>query len=132
MLQRVIGHNRQGVVEGETTMPKMVTGERLREAVERQTFIQGGDPICAEGVKYDFRLSARILKAKFGRPIDASLVAPDELFIEPGEMVFAMSEERLSLPANVVAELSPSESSATAGYWSLAGSVLTLAIRGDC
>ena len=88
-------------------MPTMLTGDRLRDAVLNQTLMRNGDAGCSEGVKYDFRLSNHILKAKFGRPIDASEVSSDQLFIEPGEMVFALSEERLNLPSNVMAELSP-------------------------
>ena len=51
-------------------MPTMVTGQKLRAAVQDGSFIQGGDATCVEGVKYDFRLSARILKARYGSPID--------------------------------------------------------------
>ena len=36
---------------------ELVTGDHLREAVEQGTFIKRGDVACAEGVKYDFRLS---------------------------------------------------------------------------
>ncbi len=102
-------------------MPIMLTGVRLREAVQAETFIQRGDPLCAEGVKYDFRLSSRFLKAKFGRPIDAAEIPANELFIEPGEMVFALSEERLNLPPNVVAELSPKRKLSHSGILVIGG-----------
>ncbi|MEK7993950.1 MAG: hypothetical protein AAB403_09130 [Planctomycetota bacterium] len=102
-------------------MARMLTGQRLREAVENGTFIQGGDVACAEGVKYDFRLSSRILKAKFGRPMEASEVVASDLFVEPGEMVFVLSEERLRLAPNMVAELSPKRKLSHAGVLAIGG-----------
>ncbi len=47
-------------------MPTIIAGEKLTEAVISQTFIKGGDVNCAEGVKYDFRVSSKILKASYG------------------------------------------------------------------
>jgi hypothetical protein len=105
-------------------MPTMITGPRLRDAVVNTTFIQGGDAACAEGVKYDFRMSSKILKASFGRPIDTkTLGAADlaRLFVEPGEMVFILTEERLSLPANMFAELSPKRKLSHAGVMAIGG-----------
>src|SRR5579871_2932856 len=117
-----VSDNRQlATRKGKADMSKMLTGERLNEAVTNQSFIQGGDPLCAEGVKYDFRLSERFLKAKFGRPINASEVPVDQLFVEPGEMVFALSEERLNLPSNVVAELSPKRKLSQSGIQVIGG-----------
>jgi len=59
-------------------MAELITGDELREAVDKQTFVKGGDQSGAEGVKYDFRLSNHILKAEFGTPIDASKLSPNE------------------------------------------------------
>lgn len=105
-------------------MPRMITGRELREAVEKSTFIEGGDVKCAEGVKYDFRLSQRILKAKFGRPVSANELSPPEradLFIEPGEMVFVLSAERLKLSDTMTAELSPKRKLSHAGILAMGG-----------
>jgi len=105
-------------------MPRMITGSELRQAVEKSTFIQGGDVKCAEGVKYDFRLSQRILKAKFGRPVSADKLSAQEqadLFIEPGEMVFVLSAERLALPRTMTAELSPKRKMSHAGILAMGG-----------
>ena len=52
------------------SMATMVTGAHLRQAVESGELIQNGIPDSVEGVKYDFHLSSRILKAKFKRPVD--------------------------------------------------------------
>jgi hypothetical protein len=60
----------------EDMMATMITGDRIAEAVKSETFIQGGILTGVEGLKYDFRLSNDILKAKFKRPIDASEILP--------------------------------------------------------
>lgn len=105
-------------------MARLVTGARLRQAVESQTFIKGGVSDNAEGVKYDFRLSSHILKAGFGRPIDASRLSEAEkreLVIQPGEMIFALTEERLALSDNMIAELSPKRKMSHAGILVIGG-----------
>lgn len=105
-------------------MPRMITGEVLRRSIDKSDFLQYGDSTCAEGVKYDFRMSSRILKASFGRPIDISELSAAEratLFVEPGEMVFVLSEERLRLPRNMMAELSPKRKVSHAGVLAIGG-----------
>ncbi len=114
-------------------MPRMITGSDLSTAVEKSTFIQGGDVKCAEGVKYDFRLSNRILKATFGRPVDASQLSETErsnLFVEPGEMVFVLSAERLTLPETMTAELSPKRKLSHAGILAMGGFCIDPLYRG--
>ncbi len=111
-------------IERAELMATMVTGAELREAVQMQTFIQGGEPTCAEGVKYDFRLSPKILKAKFNAPIDAGRLTEVEradLLVEPGEVVFVLTEERLALPKNMLAQLSPKRKLSHAGILTLGG-----------
>jgi len=110
--------------EGIPPMATMVTGADLVRAVREQTFIKGGDITCAEGVKYDFRLSPRILKAKFGAAVDANKLGEvdrRELRVDPGEVVFVLTEERLELPGNVVAQLSPKRKMSHAGILTLGG-----------
>lgn len=105
-------------------MPTLITGSELRVAVEQQTFIKNGRPGNAEDIKYDFRLSGEILKAKFGRPIDAtqmSLIERTELVVEPGEVVFVLSIERLELPVDMVAQLSPKRKMSQSGVLTLGG-----------
>jgi len=91
-------------------LPQAITGDQLLEAVKKQTFIKGGDLLCAEGVKYDFRMGSQVLKAKFGRSMDMDKMGEDqkaEMVIDPGEVVFVLTEETLELPDNVMAQLSP-------------------------
>ena len=105
-------------------MPVLITGDELKEAVEKETFIRDGSTGCAEGVKYDFSLSYRILKAKFGQPIDVDKLPEaqkKELFIEPGEAVFVLSLERLVLPRNMTAQLSPKRKLSHEGILSVGG-----------
>src|SRR3989442_14313427 len=96
----------QGLDQLGGSVAKAITGDRLRTAVQSQTFIKGGDLRCAEGVKYDFRIGTRVLKASVGQPIDILGISESERFVEPGEVVFVLTEERLDLPRNMIAVLS--------------------------
>lgn len=91
-------------------MPKLITGERLLNAVKDQTFINNGLDTCAEGAKYDFRMGTRLLKTKYG-PFDTNKLSEVErsqqLYLEPGEVAFVLTEESLNLPGNITAVLSP-------------------------
>jgi len=105
-------------------MAELVTGDELLEAVRRGTFIKGGDPDSAESVKYDFHLGPRILKAGYGAPLDATRLTETEksaLFVDPGEVVFVLSEERLELPSDMMAQLSPKRKMAHEGILTLGG-----------
>lgn len=90
-------------------MAKLITGERLRNAVESGTFIQGGLEKCVEGAKYDFRMGSRVLKNHLGSLDTRNLSEAErgQLCLEPGEIAFVLSEETLCLPVNVFATLSP-------------------------
>ena len=104
-------------------MATIVTGEELRQAAQEQTFIKGGDPDSAEGVKYDFHLGSQILMAG-GSPVDTAELTQLEkskLVIEPGEVVFALTEERLELPPDTFAQLSPKRKISHAGVLTIGG-----------
>ena len=110
-----------------------ITGETLLRAVNTQTFIKNGDPTCAEGVKYDFRMGSHVLKAKFGRSMDMDKMAEDqkaEMVIEPGEVVFVLTEETLELPDNVMAQLSPKRKLSHDGILVLGGFCIDPLYRG--
>jgi len=103
---------------------KMVTGEALKQAVNAQTFIRLGKSENAEGVKYDFALSDRILKAKFGHEVkfgDLSESEKADAVVEPGEVVFVLTSEELNLPSHMFAQLSPKRSLSHAGILTLGG-----------
>ncbi|HEX3664377.1 MAG TPA: hypothetical protein VHU23_03990 [Rhizomicrobium sp.] len=91
-------------------MPTLVTEARLRAAIKDGTYLSGGDPAAVEGIKYDFHTGQRILKAAYRKPIDLDSLPTAErnqLFIAPGEIVFVLTKERLNLPSNLMALLSP-------------------------
>jgi len=114
-------------------MAMMITGTELKNAVSSQSFIQNGLEQCVEGVKYDFRLSTRILKAKFGQPIDAaklSQVQFADLIVEPNEVVFVLTEERLCLPKDMIAQLSPKRKLSQAGILTLGGLIIDPGYQG--
>lgn len=93
----------------ESEMSMLIKESDLREAIEKSTFIKNGIPENAEGIKYDFRMSSSILKSKYKRPININNLTEMEksnLFVEPGEVVFVLTEETLSLPKNIQAVLS--------------------------
>lgn len=91
-------------------MPTLITGDRLRQAVESGTFIKEGDLGSVEGMKYDLRMGSRVLKAAYSQPIDLSELSAIErsgMSVDPGEAVFVLTRERLDLPNNLMAVLSP-------------------------
>lgn len=105
-------------------MPKLITGKELASTVKSQGFIKFGVPGNVEGIKYDFSLSNHILKSEFGRPVQADeLDATDRrrLRIDPGEVVFVLTQEHLELPNDVVAHLSPKRKLSHLGILTLGG-----------
>lgn len=105
-------------------MAEAITGEQLIRAVAEETFIKGGEPQCAEGIKYDFRMGSRVLKAKYGRSIDIDKLPEAEkaqMVVEPGEVVFVLTEERLELPASIMAHLMPKRKLSHEGILVLGG-----------
>lgn len=104
-----------GTIKGDKDMAKVITEKTIKEWVQEQRIIVGGDTNCAEGIKYDFRLGKKFLKAYFGRVMDyeTDLRSADDIrraVVEPGEVVFVLSEEKLALPPNIYAQLSPKRS----------------------
>lgn len=111
---------------GKYLMAKIITGVELRELVSQGNIIQNADINCAEGIKYDFRLGSKLLKSYFGDPIDIEkdLLTVDErnkAVVEPGEVVFVLSKERLSLPKDIYIQLSPKRSLSQDGIELLGG-----------
>lgn len=90
-------------------MAKLLTEDNLKKIVKDEAVIKSGSQNCVEGNKYDFRLGKRILKASFKRPIDVDGLSEIEcarLCVDPGEIVFVLTEETLDLPIYIKAELS--------------------------
>lgn len=91
-------------------MTKIITERGLKEAIKNNTFIINGKLKNAEGVKYDFCMSSLVLKSDYPKPIDVNKLSESEkgkIAVEPGEVVFVLTEEILNLPNNIKANLSP-------------------------
>jgi len=89
-------------------MVKILPESKIKEAIKNETFISNAKEENAEGIKYDFSLGSRVLKAKYGLPIDINELPEEEkkrIGVEPGEVVFVLTKERLKLPINMKAEL---------------------------
>lgn len=86
---------------GTIGMAAIVTQDHLKALIKAGEVVIGGDPDGVEGIKYDFRFGSKFLKASLERPVDFSElqgIEKQRARIDPGEVVFVMSEERLSLP----------------------------------
>jgi len=105
-------------------MPRLIAETELKQAVKDGTFIKNGLQGNVEGVKYDFRLGTRVLKATSGRPVDISKLPEKEqvsMAVEPGEVVFVLTEETLDLPDNITATLSQKRKMSHQGIMTLGG-----------
>ncbi len=99
----------------------LVTGDALHAAVAGGTFIRGGDASAVDNVKYDLRLGAQALKASIGLPKAIDQMQDAERWIEPGEVVFVLTQEELHLPPNMIAMLSPKRAITHRGITVLGG-----------
>lgn len=111
---------------GGNYMAKVITGAELRKLIEDGEILENADIKCAEGIKYDFRLGSKLLKSYFGDPVDIEkdLVTVEEknrAVVEPGEVVFVLSKERISLPKDIYIQLSPKRSLSQDGIELLGG-----------
>lgn len=89
---------------------------------EPEKFITQGNRQSVEGLKYDFRFSGTFLKASLGKAVNIDdCKDPADTRIEPGETVFLLTEEILSLPSNIKAELSSKRKLAHEGLIVLGG-----------
>lgn len=102
-------------------MATLVTGEALHAAVAGETFIRGGDAKAVDNVKYDLRLGEQALKASIGLPKAIEQMQDAERWIEPGEVVFILTQEELHLPNNMIAMLSPKRAITHRGITVLGG-----------
>lgn len=106
---------------GGFSMARAITGDQLRAAVQSESFIKLGHPDNAEGVKYDFRAGTRVLKATFGQGVDIQNIPEKDRWVEPGEVVFVLTQERLDLPKDMIAVLSPKRKLSHQGIQVLGG-----------
>ena len=85
-------------------MASLVTHDHLKDIIRAGQIVIDGDPNAVEGIKYDFTFGSKFLKASLERPVDFNDLHGTEKLqakIDPGEVVFVMSAERLHLPMDV-------------------------------
>jgi deoxycytidine triphosphate deaminase len=105
-------------------MATLLGNPEIKDAISSNGFIKNGNQDNIDGLKYDFSLSSRILKAKFKQPIDISALPETrkvDLVIEPGEVVFVLTQEVLMLPNDIMALLIPKRKLSHDGIMILGG-----------
>lgn len=105
-------------------MPKILNQSELINAIELSTFIIRGKKEYVEGIKYDFTVGAKILSSKYQSGIDTTMLSVTEkaqLYIEPGEVVFVLTDEELDLPNSIKATLIPKRKLSHEGILTLGG-----------
>lgn len=89
-----------------TSLATIIGEKELKQFVQDGEIIQNGDISGAEGIKYDFHLGTLFLKAGFNTPKTyEELNAKDAAIVEPGEVVFVMTAERLQIPFDMSIQL---------------------------
>jgi len=108
------------IVAGKT-MAVLLAGDKLKKIIGEGTVVSNADLGSIENLKYDFRMGGRVLKAALGQPVDLAEIPQDQRFIEPGEVVFVLTDESLHLPKNIMISLIPKRKMAHAGIHVLGG-----------
>lgn len=115
-------------------MAHLITEKELRQAIEDDTFLTGGSPNNCDAIKCDLTLGPLFLRSKFGRPVDYNHLSASEVadaVISPGESVFVMATERLNLPGDVFAQLSPKRKMTEAGIMTMGGFAIDPGYHGN-
>lgn len=105
-------------------MSVILSEDELKKIVSNAQLLENGTEENVEGIKYDFRFGKRFLKAHFSVPRNYDELSGEELkyaFVEPGEVVFVLSKEKLILPNDIYIQLSPKRSLAHDGIELLGG-----------
>lgn len=105
-------------------MAVILSEDELKKIVTDSQYLEDGTEENVEGIKYDFKFGKRFLKAHFSLPRNYDELSGEELkhaFVEPGEVVFVLSKERLRLPNDIYIQLSPKRSLAHDGIELLGG-----------
>lgn len=105
-------------------MSKIISEQHLKEMIRNAEYLLDGIEEDVEGIKYDFKFGCRFLKAHFTVPRNYGELSSDELqyaFVEPGEVVFVLSREKLNLPNDLYIRLNPKRSLAHDGIELLGG-----------
>lgn len=105
-------------------MAVTLTGDKIKKLVEDGRVIENGLRDNCGAIKYDFTLSDEILKSDFSAPVklaDLSVEERRDAVIQPGEVVYVLTKERVNLPANMYMSLSANRSMSEYGVLTLGG-----------
>ncbi|MGV3596441.1 MAG: dCTP deaminase domain-containing protein [Bacteroidota bacterium] len=107
-----------------TIMSVLINEDQLRACIANSTFIKNGKVENIEGGKYDFTLGTDILKSLYAVPINVNNlpeIEKSKVQVDPGEIVFVLTEEILELPNNILATLVPKRKLSHDGIMVLGG-----------
>ncbi len=105
-------------------MAETITGNRLRELVVNGKVIENGILDHCGSLKYDFTLSDEILKSDFSTPVNMANLSIEErrsALIQPGEVVYVLTKERVNIPADMYMSLSANRGMSEFGVLTLGG-----------
>lgn len=105
-------------------MAETVTGNKIRKLVEEGKIIENGSISHCGSLKYDFTLSDEILKSDFSAPVklrELSIEERREALIQPGEVVYVLTKEKVNLPTNMYMSLSANRGMSEYGILTLGG-----------
>jgi len=114
-------------------MAKVMTEETIKAWIAGGKVIEYADAGSAEGIKYDFHLGRMFLKAHFGRPVNFDDLSNEErrhAIIKPGEVVYVLTQEKLTLPDNTFVQLSAKRKMSHLGIQLLGGLTIDPGYKG--
>lgn len=105
-------------------MAETITGIRIKNLVEEGKIIENGSINNCGALKYDFTLSDEILKSDFSAPVKFDELSVEErrkALIQPGEVVYVLTREKVNLPSDMYMSLSANRSMSECGVLTLGG-----------
>ena len=111
-------------MQGEKRMAETITGIKIKNLVEEGKIIENGSISNCGALKYDFTLSDEILKSDFSTPIKFDELSVEErrkALIQPGEVVYVLTKEKVNLPSNMYMSLSANRGMSEYGVLTLGG-----------
>lgn len=105
-------------------MASTLTGDKIKKLVIENKVIENGSVNNCGSIKYDFTLSDEILKSDFSAPVhmgELSIEERREALIQPGEVVYVLTKEKVNLPPDMYMSLSANRSMSEYGVLTLGG-----------
>ncbi len=105
----------------------LITGERLSDLVKKNEIVLNAKLESCEGIKYDLRISDRLLSGDYSSGVSISHLdykEQSQLCVEPGELVFLLTEEIIRLPEDMIAMITFKRKMNHEGVLVLGGSVV--------